>query len=216
MDYAATRSNMIEGQIRPNGVTDTVVLEAMSSVPRERFVPHRLRGVAYADEDLPLEKGRSLMEPMVCARLLQSAAIAPDDVVLEIGTGCGYVTSVLSRIASTVVSLESDSALASQAISVLTSLGVDNAAVVSGDLSQGCPAQGPYNVIFVNGAVEVVPEAWLEQLADGGRLIVVVNRNGQGTAFQYTRAGKTVGHRPVFDANVSVFPEFQKRQAFVF
>ena len=216
MDYAVARSNMIDGQIRPNGVTDDVVLEAMFSVPRERFVPHHLRTVAYTDEDLPLGKGRVLMEPMVCARLLQSAAIALDDVVLEIGTGCGYVTSVLSRIASTVVSVESDSDVAAQAISTLTSLGVDNAAVVSGELSKGCPAQGPYNVIFVNGSVEDVSESWLGQLADGGRLIVVVTCNGQGTAFLYTRTGKAIGSRSLFDANIPVLPEFQKRQAFVF
>lgn len=216
MDYATARFNMIEGQIRPNGVTDAVVLEAMSAVPREKFVPRHLRAVAYTDEDLPLGKGRVLMEPMVCARLLQSAAVAPGDVVLEIGAGSGYITSVLSRMASTVVAVESEPDFAAQAVSTLASLGVDNAAVVSGKLPEGCPAQGPYDIIFVNGAVSAVPESLLQQLADGGRLISVVDCVGQGTAFRYVRAGKTIGSRPVFDANVPLLPEFQKQQAFVF
>jgi len=216
MDYAVARHNMVEGQIRPNGVTDPAVIEAMAAVPREIFAPRHLRAVAYADDDLEIGNGRILMEPMVLARLLQAAEIAPSDVALEIGTGSGYATAILSRMVSTVVSVESDVQSISGATSTLSALGIDNAAIVSSPLVSGYPTQGPYNVIFINGAVEIIPDALLDQIAPEGRLVAVVNESGQGTAVLYTRSGASVGRRRLFDANIPLLSRFRMPNRFRF
>lgn len=216
MDFAAARHNMVEGQIRPNGVTDTAVLAAMAEVPREDYVPKALRSIAYADDDLSVGNGRGVMEAMVLARLLQAAEIDPSDVVLEIATGTGYATAVLAKIANTVVSVDSDADFRAMAISAVSSHGHDNAVIVAGDLETGYPVQAPYNVIFINGGVEVVPQALLAQLADGGRLVAVVTGGGQGVATLYTRHGDSFGHRKLFDANILPLPGFRKPAGFVF
>src|SRR5579883_1628349 len=129
-DYAAARLNMVESQVRPNKVTDPRLLEALLEVPREGFVSEQLRGVAYVDEDVPLGGGRFLMEPMVFARLVQTAAVKPADTVLEVGCGTGYGAAVLARLAARVVTLESEPELGRQAEANLRRLGVSNAKVV--------------------------------------------------------------------------------------
>jgi protein-L-isoaspartate(D-aspartate) O-methyltransferase len=123
MDYAAARLNMVESQVRTNKVTDPAILGAMLEIPRERFVPDGMRGVAYVDDDIPIGGGRTLIEPMVHARLLQTAAIEPSDNVLEVGTCLGYGAALLDRLAARVVALESDPALADAATRTLAALG---------------------------------------------------------------------------------------------
>jgi protein-L-isoaspartate(D-aspartate) O-methyltransferase len=217
MDYAAARLNMVESQVRPNRVTDTRIVMAMLELPRENFVPKPLRGVAYVDEDVHIGEGRYLMEPMVLARLVQTAAITRDDVVLEIGTGTGYGAAVLARMASTVVALESDAALAQRAGKTLGDLGIDNVAVVEGALARGYPRQAPYNVIMMGGAVEQIPSAITDQLAEGGRLLAVVVPPGQaGRAVLATRIAGTVSTRAIFDASSPILPGFTAEQGFVF
>ena len=149
---------MVESQLRTNKVTDTRILEAFETVPRERFLPEGRSGVAYIDEDLPVAPGRYLMEPMILARLLQAAEIAPGDIVLDIGCASGYSCAILARLADTVVALEADEALSQQAETALQDLVIDNAVVVQGDLTQGYAKQAPYNVILLGGAVAAVPE----------------------------------------------------------
>lgn len=216
MDYVAARHNMVEGQIRPNKVTDPLVVQAVEAVPREMFVPKHMRGIAYADDDLDLGGGRALMEPMVLARLLQAARIEEDEVALVVGCGTGYSAAVLSRMCSTVVALENDSEFAARAGAVLGELGYDNVAMISGSLTEGCPQQAPYSVILVDGSIEVVPQALLDQLSDGGRLVAVVTARGQGVGTVYTRRGDSWGHLGVFDANVRALPGFSKPPAFTF
>lgn len=216
MDYVAARRNMVEGQIRPNKVTDPMVVQALETVPREMFVPKHMRGIAYADDDLDLGGGRALMEPMVLARLLQEARIEEEEVALVVGCGSGYSAAVLSRMCSTVVALESDSEFAARAGAVMSELGYDNVAVVSGTLAAGCPEQAPYNLILIDGAVETVPQALLGQLADGGRLVAVVVEDGQGVGTVYTRRGESWGHLGIFDANIRPLPGFSKPPAFTF
>src|SRR5260370_11450328 len=133
-DYRSARLNMVESQIRPNKVTDPAVIEAMLAVPRERFVPEALRGVAYVDEDIPLGGGRYLMEPMVLGRLLQSAAIARTDAVLDVGCGSGYASAVMARLARNVIALEEDPALARQAAPLRCEPGVAQCPLVEGGL----------------------------------------------------------------------------------
>ncbi|MGC2854056.1 protein-L-isoaspartate O-methyltransferase family protein [Novispirillum sp. DQ9] len=216
MDYVAARRNMVEGQIRPNKVTDPMVVQALETVPREMFVPKHMRGIAYTDDDLDLGGGRALMEPMVLARLLQEARIEEEEIALVVGCGTGYSAAVLSRLCSTVVALESDSEFGARAGAIMGELGYDNVAVVPGTLTAGCPEQAPYNIILVDGAIETVPQALLDQLADGGRLIAVVTGHGQGVGTICTRRGDSWGHLGVFDANIRPLPGFAKPPAFTF
>jgi protein-L-isoaspartate(D-aspartate) O-methyltransferase len=217
MDYAAARLNMVEGQIKPNRVTDFALLNAFANVPRELFVPKAMRGIAYVDEDIRIAPGRYLMEPMVLARLIEEAGIGHEDVVLDIGCATGYATAIMARLANTVVAVENDPALASEATDLLGRLGVDNAAVVEGALTQGYPGQAPYQAILINGAVARVPEVIANQLADGGRLVTVVSEPGRmGRAMLYQRVGNTVSHRVLFDAATPYLPGFEPQPAFEF
>ena len=217
MNYAVARRNMVEGQVRSNRVTDPLVLRTLEEVPRELFVPNQLRGVAYLDEDIDLGNGRYLMEPMVFARLLQTAEIKTTEVVLDIGCASGYSAAVLARLASTVVALESDLDLAKRATALLAELSVDTVAVVTGALAQGDAAHGPYNVIVLEGAVAAIPDQLTRQWADGGRLLAVVaGESGVGRATLVVRIGDAFSSRIVFDANTAPLPGFQPKASFVF
>lgn len=216
MNFAAARHNMVESQLRTNKVTDEAVLEAFDSVPREAFVAGPLRAVAYVDEDLPIGFGRYLMEPMVLARLIQLAEVQPTDTVLDVACGTGYSTAILSRLAASVVGVESEAALVQQARDTLASLGVDNAQIFQGDLTQGCPQQGPYDVILVNGMVEVLPQSLLDQLAEGGRLVAVERRDGVGRAVLRRRTDGAMAGRVAFEAAVPLLPAFAAPPQFVF
>ncbi len=217
VDFATARLNMVESQLRTNRVTDLALLGAFETVPRERFVPEPLRGIAYVDEDVPLGGGRFVMEPMVLARLLQAALPGPDDIALDIGCGTGYGTAILSRLAATVVALESDATLAAAANQALDGLEFDNAVVVEGQLTEGYPKQAPYNVILLSGAVAEVPPAIGEQLAEGGRLVAVVAAGtGLGRATLMQRDGGVISSRVLHDAALPVLPGFETEPGFVF
>jgi protein-L-isoaspartate(D-aspartate) O-methyltransferase len=217
MDFRAARLNMVESQIRPNKVTDPAVVAAMSELPREEFLPKNLRGIAYVDEDVPIGGGRYLMEPMILARLLQAAEIRPSDVVLDIAAGTGYDAAVLARLATTIVALECDPALAAQAGKTLGEHGIDNAVVVEGSLELGYPRQAPYDVIVIGGAVEEVPPAIIAQLAPSGRLVAVVASPGEpGRAILVSRLSDTILRRVLFDASTGVLPGFHREPGFVF
>lgn len=216
MDFAAARRNMVASQIKTNRVADPLVIEAMGHVPRERFLPLEQRQFAYVDEDLSIGQGRVIMEPMVLARMLQLADIQTSDTAMVIGAGAGYSTAVLARMASSVVAVESDTTLAARAAKTLTELSVDNAAVVTGDLLRGKPEQGPFDVIFINGAVDLIPDALKHQLADCGRLVCVVREGPIGRATLVTRNGSAYSQRQEFDAATQVLPGFEKQSVFVF
>ncbi|HYN37925.1 MAG TPA: protein-L-isoaspartate O-methyltransferase [Rhodospirillales bacterium] len=217
MDFAAARYKMVQNQIRTNRVTDPLILEAMSELERERFLPEALRGIAYIDEDIPLDGGRFLIEPLAAALLLQSADIDADDVVLDIGCGPGYLSAIIARIASAVVALESDAALAAQAAATLAELGSNTATVVVGPLREGWRQQAPYDVIVLGGAVAEVPAGILGQLADGGRLLAVVaGDRGRGRGTLFLRRGESVSRRPLFDSSIPMLPEFTPQPTFRF
>ncbi|HEY0833868.1 MAG TPA: protein-L-isoaspartate O-methyltransferase [Azospirillum sp.] len=216
-DYAAARFFMVEGQIRPNKVTDHRLVEALMDVPRETFVPDAVRGIAYVDEDVPVGNGRYLMEPMIFARMLQEASIGEGDVVLDVGCATGYSTAVLARLAATVVGLESDDALAGRAKAALASVGAGNALTVTGPLDAGHADQAPYDVIIFEGAVCEVPSAVCEQLAEGGRMVVtVLGDRGLGEVRLYERTGKTVSSRVLFEAQPHLLPGFEPKPKFEF
>ncbi|MFQ5959339.1 MAG: protein-L-isoaspartate O-methyltransferase [Alphaproteobacteria bacterium] len=216
-DHAAARLNMVDNQIRTNKVTDSRVLQAMAEVPRELFVPKKLQGIAYVDEDLAVAPGRYLMEPLVLARLLQAAAITAGDVVLDVGCASGYSTAVLARLAATVVAVESDAELGERASALLSELDADNAVVVAGPLEAGYAKQAPYDAIVIGGAVEEVPAAITDQLAEGGRLLAVVTGGsgvGKGTLMLRVHGG--LSRRVLFDAAVPPLPGFARARGFVF
>ena len=217
MDFSIARHNMVENQIRTNKVTDRRVLDALEEVPRERFVPDALKGIAYLDGDIELGAGRRLLEPMVFARLLQSAEIQPNEVVLDVGCGTGYSAAVLARLASTVVALESDRGLVQRASALLTELKVDTVAVIEGALAGGDKAHGPYDVIVIEGAVARLPDALVAQLAEGGRLVSVIARPGSVAQASLTlKVGSAVSTLPLFEAAASLLPGFAERAGFVF
>jgi len=208
---------MVDCQIKPNKVTDPRLLEALETLPREKFVPPQMQGFAYIDEDIDLGNGRYMQEPMVLARLIQAAQVGPEDVVLDIGCGTGYSTAVLSHLASTVVGIEQDAELARQAENVLKSLDLTNAVTFQSDLIDGYNEQAPYDAIFINGSIPEVPPVILEQLVDGGRLVTVISKDGSpGHAVVYTRVRDVVSEKVIFDAATPFLEEFKIREEFVF
>ncbi len=212
-DFAVARHNMVESQIRPSNVTDRRVINAMADVPREAFLPSAKRALSYMGEDVEIASGRYLMSPTVFAKLAQLAEIESGDVVLDVGCGTGYSSAILARLAESVVAVENVEALAAEATENLSELGVDNVAVVTGPLQDGLAAEGPYNVIFLNGAVEQVPETLMAQLADGGRLVSVVSAPGIGRAQVFKKSDNTYADRIAFDASIPALPGFEAEDA---
>jgi protein-L-isoaspartate(D-aspartate) O-methyltransferase len=216
MDYAIARQHMVDSQVRTNRVTDERLIEAIRSLPRERFVPDRARARAYLDDDVEIAPGRYLMEPMVTARLIQAADAKSEDIALVVGAGSGYAAALLANLANTVVALESEPALAQRASAVFAELAIDNAAVVEGALNAGCAKHAPYNVIYLDGAIEQVPSALTAQLAEGGRMVGVLLDRGVGRAALWVKSGNAISHRVLFDANVAPLPGFSAPARFVF
>ena len=179
IDFAAARRMMVDGQVRTIDVTDPRLLAAMLELPRERFLPQDKMAFAYLDLDVPVsEPGlpvRRLLKPMVLAKLIQASGVAETDRVLDVGCATGYSTALLSRLAASVVGLEEDANLASQATEALGELGIANAKVVVAR-SCGCPGEGPYDLILMQGSTEIVPQALMAQLKNGGRLACVLGR----------------------------------------
>lgn len=216
VDFRQQRVKMVDGQVRTNDVTDIPIISAMLSVPREAFVPEHRRPLAYIDEDIEVAPGRFLMPASPFARLVQLVAPRPGDRVLDVGCGTGYSSAVLSRIAGSVVALESDGALAARAAATLSAEGFDNVSVIEGPLAAGHAAQAPYDVILVEGAVDLVPQALLDQLAEGGRLVAVVGRGNAGRATLHLREGGLMSPRRAFNAAVKPLAEFARAEEFEF
>lgn len=192
MDLNQARFNMIEQQIRPWEVLDLQVLELLSVVRREDFVPLAHKALAFVDMEIPLGAGAGqvMLAPRVQARLLQDLALRKTDKVLEIGTGSGFMTALLAHQAAQVLSLEIDPALAAQAQANLRQAGVSNAVVRCADGSQGAAADGPFDAIVLGGSVAEVPSTLLQQLKVGGRLIAITGDEPMMRATLITRTGE--------------------------
>ena len=191
---------MVSEQLRPHGVSDERVLEAMSSVPREEFLSARMQRHAYEDRALAIECGQTISQPLVVALMIQAASPRPDDVALEVGTGSGYAAAVLSRLCRSVISIEREPALAEHASETLRRLGFANIEVAVGDGSGGWPAGAPYHAILVAAAARGVPPALVEQLADGGRLVIPVSVDEEEPQDLrvYARRGEHVTYASLF------------------
>jgi protein-L-isoaspartate(D-aspartate) O-methyltransferase len=172
--FSILRLRMVEHQLRERGIADERVLDAMSRVPRQEFTPLPFRHQAYEDHPSPIGEGQTISQPYIVALMLEAVALTPGDKVLEVGTGSGYVTALLAELTAQVVSVERHAALADEARELLASLGYTNARIVAGDGSLGFPACAPYDAMIVSAAAPEVPRALLEQLAEGGRMIIPV------------------------------------------
>ena len=220
--FEMQRKNMVESQVRPSDVTDRRVIAAMLDIPREAFAAPDTRALAYMDQDLPVgavargRNRRGLVATRTLARMMQHLEVEPGDRVLEIGTATGYGAAVLARIATSVVALESDAALAAQAQSVLTELAAANVTVVTGPLDAGWPGEAPYASILISGAVTEMPAGVLDQLQDGGRLVAIRLQNGLGRLTQWRRIGTRFADRVIGEASGRVLPGFERVSGFVF
>lgn len=214
-DYAAQRFNMVESQVRTNDVPDRRIQKALLEVPRERFVPAAKRAMAYAEAAVEVVPGRFLLEPRTFAKLLYLASIGPEDTVLDIGCATGYSTAVLARLAKRVTGLEADADLVRVASDMLPAVGAVNATVAQGPLTEGHRAGAPYDAIVIEGAVETVPDALTAQLAEGGRLVAMVQQGAQVRAYLYLRHRDHVGYRRDFDGSAPLLAGFRKRVGFV-
>jgi protein-L-isoaspartate(D-aspartate) O-methyltransferase len=226
IDFDAQRRGMVESQLRPNEVTDTRLLATMRALPRERFVPPKLRPLAYIDESIEIFPSidgappRYLLAPMVLARLVQLASVEPDDTVLDVGCATGYSTAVLARLARKVIGLEPEPELADAAREALEELGIANAHILEGPLAGGHKQAAPYEVIFLNGSVPAPPQALIAQLKEGGRLAAVIasgaNSATQGKACLFVKVAGEASGRPHFDAGARPLPGLIPAPSFAF
>jgi protein-L-isoaspartate(D-aspartate) O-methyltransferase len=217
MDFDLAREIMVDSQIRPNDVTDPRIVSAFLSTPREVFVPNARKGVAYSELEITTSPGRALWIPRDTAKLIKMAAIQPSDVVLVVGAGAGYEAALISHLADTVIALEETTQLVEAMSQRFAAIGVDRAAPVDGPLAKGLPGQAPFDVIYVAGMVEVLPDAWAEQLRDGGRMVAVIaDEGGMGRGKVFTKAGNTVSAREGFDCCPPRFTAFDRKPSFSF
>jgi len=215
-DFALQRRMMVDGQLRTFDIMNPAVLSAMGDTPREDFVAPCEKDVAYIDRELAMIDGhpRRQMSPMVFARLLQAAEIAPADIVLDVGCGSGYSAAVLSRIASSVIALDEDAALVEAAKVKLGSS--KNVSVLHGSLVHGDPSHAPFDVIVVEGSIEIEPTDLLAQLRSGGRLVAVWGTGRAGRASVWLKSGEVAGRRAVFNAAAPQLSGFAKKAEFAF
>lgn len=218
-DFSLAREKMVEGQILTAGVVSPQLLGSFGDIPREIFVPEKLKTVAYKDEDVSVAEGRFLLEPIVHAKLLQAADLQKGDIVLDVGAGTGYSSAILSPSVMTVVALESEEKLLSKAGKLWGKMGLCNIVAVQGDLVTGAQKNAPFDVIFINGAVGKIPEGLVAQLSSSGRLVTVLKPKGHvmGRAVVVRKnADGSASVKEIFDAATPYLPEFMPESSFRF
>ncbi len=222
INFEQARLNMINCQLRTNKVTNDGIITAFESVAREEYVPEASRSIAYVDEDLALEHGRYLMEPMVLGRMLQTIDPQDKDTALVVGAGTGYAASVLSKLVNVVVAVEDTEELVQSMNDRFSSQGDENAVAVQANLHEGYAKQAAYDLIVFGGAVSEVPQAILDQLAEKGRLIAVVqdvnakDKQSLGHATLIEKHAGNCSGRIIFDANTPLLPGFEVKESFQF
>ena len=213
-DYKMRRKIMVDTQIRPSDVTKFPIIDAFLFVPREKFVPDGKREAAYIGENFQIGQSRVILEPRTLAKLLEALDINNDELVLDIGTGLGYSSAVISLVAEVVIAVEDDSSLASEAEEILSEIGADNVVVEVNKLEEGAPEHGPYDVIIIQGGVEKIPGSILKQLKNGGRVGAIFIEEGLGTAKIGFKLNGKINWRYSFNAAAPVLPGFFKQKDF--
>jgi protein-L-isoaspartate(D-aspartate) O-methyltransferase len=213
-DFETRRMVMVDTQVRPSDVTKFPIIAAMLSVPREVYVPSNLREAAYVGENIDIGTGRVVLEARTLAKLLDALDIQPDELVLDIACGLGYSTAIIARLADTVVAVEDDVAHATAAQRTLNHEGVDNAVVITAPLTEGSAKHGPYDVIAVQGGVEVIPPAILDQLKDGGRIGALFMEGHFGVARVGYKSAGQITWRSLFNASAPVLAGFRAERSF--
>lgn len=216
MDYARARHLMVETQVRPNDVTDLALTAAFRQVPREVFVPAHLKSVAYSDQELDLGGGRYLLRPRDLGKLLQALSPQPGQKALEIAGATGYGAALMAACGAAVTLVEPDQALLNAAMTAFKETGVSNVRTGATAIPAGWPDGAPYDVILLNGAVEVTPDAWLAQLGEGGKLAVIVRQGATGSARLYSKAHGKTAYRTLFDAAPPILPGLSAPTQFKF
>lgn len=214
-DYAARRSTMVDTQVRPSDVTKFPIIDAMLSVPREIFVPVDRREAAYLGENVDLGNGRVLLEPRTLAKMLDWLDIRGDELVMDLGCAQGYSSAVIAEMAEAVVAVD-DADRLNGAQESLGQINADNVVLHEGSPAEGAAEHGPYDAIVVEGGVEQLPDAILDQLKDGGRIACLFVEGPLGTVrIGYKIDGK-MSWRFAFNASAPVMPGFEKHRAFTF
>jgi protein-L-isoaspartate(D-aspartate) O-methyltransferase len=176
--FAAEREAMVERQLRRRGITEAEILDAFRAVPREQFISEDYAHLAYGDHPLPIEANQTISQPYIVALTIQAAAIRPGDKVLEVGAGSGYAAAVISRIAGQVIGIERQHDLVEVARERMRRLGYDNVAIIEGDGTKGCPQEAPFDAIVAAASGSHVPQPFIDQLKNGGRIVMPVGEPG--------------------------------------
>ncbi|MBU3029922.1 protein-L-isoaspartate O-methyltransferase family protein [Paracoccus marinaquae] len=213
-EFAASRTMMVDTQVRPNDVFKFPIIEAMLSIPREEFVPPSRRNVAYTGENIEIGGGRVLLEPRTLAKMVDVLDVKPEDLVLDLACGYGYSSAVLARLAEAVVAIEDNEEMAGEAERRLAEAGVFNAAVLTGPLSEGAPKQGPYDAILIGGGVEEVPATLLDQLKEEGRIVALFLEGRLGVVRLGHRLNGRVTWRYAFNAHAPLLQGFGRARGF--
>ena len=218
MNYELARKNMVENQIRANKVTDTKIIDAFSNVEREIFVPESYREISYNDEDIRLSRNRFMMKPMILARLFQSLSLKGNENILHIGSNSGYASAILSQLCHAVISIESDKKLYEKSINIFSEIGFDNVVPLHGSMEVGVPKESPFDVIFIEGALEEKPKALFDQLNNNGKLVVVLKPSNVniGKANLFFKLNNKIGNEILFDAQVTKLSIFKSKTKFNF
>lgn len=216
IDFAAARNAMVENQLRPSRISNTSLLAAMSDVPRELFLPARLRGIAYHDEDIDLGDGRQLIEPLVLAKLIQALDPDPRAAALVIGCHTGYCTAILARLAGTVFHLCATDEQHKQVAKNLEAIDCDNAIVKTGAAIQGLEDQAPFGSILFAGSLIAFPKSITAQLDNYGRAVAVISQGRAGHLTIAERVGTAIGLRAVDDAAIMPLTELKPAELFEF
>jgi protein-L-isoaspartate(D-aspartate) O-methyltransferase len=215
-DFSARRTMMVDTQVRPSDVTKFPIIEAMLAVRREDFVPAAQREAAYMGENLTLGGARVLLEPRTLAKMLDALDIAPDELVLDIGSGLGYSAAVIAHMAEAVVALEEDDDMAREAQDALLAAGADNVITHHGKLAAGAKEHGPYDVIVIQGGVSHVPDIITDQLKDGGRMACLFMEGALGEVRIGYKMDGHISWRRSFNAGAPVLGGFERHDKFRF
>lgn len=213
-DFTARRTMMVDTQIRPSDVTKFPIIDAMLSVAREDFVPADKAEAAYVGENIDLGDGRVVLDPRTLAKMLDALDIQNDELVLDLGCGLGYSSAVVSRMAEAVVAVEEDEARASEAQAALSQAGADNVALHVGALTEGAAKHGPYDVVLLQGAVEQMPDAILDQVKEGGRIAALWQEGALGKVKVGYKIDGAINWRFAFNAGAPVLNGFERHRAF--